>query len=71
MRGEADEDGERVLLEPTDPVQVVQTQRYLFPTPVRDRSKEIGAGQSLFRVVEAAHVHPREAGDVQRFRQPA
>jgi hypothetical protein len=45
MRGEADEDGERVMLEPTDPAQVVQTQRYLFPTAVLDRGKEIGAGR--------------------------
>jgi hypothetical protein len=45
MRGQVDEDGERVLLQPTDPGQVVQTQRYFFPTPVRDRGKEIGAGQ--------------------------
>jgi len=45
MRGEADEDGERVILEPTNPAQVVQTQRYLFPTAVLDRAKEIGAGR--------------------------
>ena len=37
MRGEADKDGERVMLEPTDPAQVVQTQRYLFPTAVLDQ----------------------------------
>lgn len=45
MRGQAAKKGERVLLEPTDPAQVVQTQRYFFPTPVLDRGKEIGAGQ--------------------------
>ncbi|HEX8233726.1 MAG TPA: hypothetical protein VF559_10340 [Caulobacteraceae bacterium] len=45
MRAEADEDGERVLLEPTNPTQVVQTQRYLFPTPVLGHGKEIGAGR--------------------------
>ena len=45
MRGEADEDGERVILEPSNPAQVVQTQRYLFPTAVLDRGKEIGAGR--------------------------
>jgi len=41
MRAQADEDGERVLLEPTAPAQVVQTQRYLFPTPVLGHAKEI------------------------------
>jgi hypothetical protein len=45
MRGSADEDGERVMLDPTNPGQVVQTQRYLFPTPVLDHGKEIGAGR--------------------------
>jgi hypothetical protein len=45
MRGEADEDGERVMLEPVDPGQVVQTQRYLFPAAVLDHAKEIGAGR--------------------------
>lgn len=45
MRGEADEDGERVMLEPSNPAQVVQTQRYFFPTPVLDHGKEIGAGR--------------------------
>ncbi len=45
MRGEADKDGERVMLEPTNPAQVIQTQRYLFPTAVLDRGKEIGAGR--------------------------
>jgi len=45
MRGVADEDGERVMLEPADPAQVVQTQRYFFPTPVLDHGKEIGAGR--------------------------
>lgn len=45
MRGQADKDGERVILEPTDPGQVVQTQRYLFPSPVLDHGKEIGAGR--------------------------
>lgn len=45
MRGEADEDGERVMLEPSSPAQVVQTQRYLFPTPVLAHGKEIGAGR--------------------------
>jgi len=45
MRGEADDDGERVMLEPTDLTQVVQTQRYYFPTPVLDHGKEIGAGR--------------------------
>jgi hypothetical protein len=45
MRGEADKKGERVLLEQTNPAQVVQTQRYLFPTAVLDHAKEIGAGR--------------------------
>ena len=45
MRGEADKDGERVILEPSNPAQVVQTQRYLFPTAVLDHGKEIGAGR--------------------------
>ena len=45
MRGEADEDGERVILEPSNPAQVVQTQRYIFPGAVLDHGKEIGAGR--------------------------
>ncbi len=45
MRGEADTDGERVMLEPTKAEQVVQTQRYLFPKPVLDHAREIGAGR--------------------------
>jgi hypothetical protein len=45
MRGHADKDGERVLLEPTDAAQVVQTQRYLFPAPVLDHGKQISSGR--------------------------
>ncbi len=45
MRGEADADGQRVMLEPTKAEQVVQTQRYLFPKPVLDHAREIGAGR--------------------------
>lgn len=45
MRGEADKKGERVLLNPTDAGQLVQTQRYLFPAAVLGHAKEIGAGQ--------------------------
>src|SRR3954471_15438609 len=36
MRGEADKGGKRVMLEPSNPAQVVQTQRYIFPAPVLD-----------------------------------
>lgn len=45
MRGRANKGGERVLLEPTDAGQVVQTQRYLFPAPVLDHGKEITSGR--------------------------
>ena len=45
MRGHADKGGQRVLLEPTDAAQVVQTQRYLFPAPVLDHGKEIDSGR--------------------------
>lgn len=45
MRGEADRKGERVMLTPTNPDQVVQTQRYLFPAEVLDHAKEIGSGR--------------------------
>lgn len=45
MRGRADKAGERVILEPTDAGQVVQTQRYLFPAPVLDHGKEIASGR--------------------------
>jgi hypothetical protein len=45
MRGGADKDGERVLLEPVDQRQVIQSQRYLFPTAVLDHAREIGAGR--------------------------
>lgn len=51
MRGQADKKGERVMLEPTDPAQVVQTQRYLFPAEVLDRGKEIAAGQTQIDLV--------------------
>jgi len=45
MRGQANKGGDRVMLDPTNPGQVVQTQRYLFPSPVLDHAKEIGAGR--------------------------
>jgi hypothetical protein len=45
MRGGVDEHGERVLLEPVDQGQVIQSQRYLFPSAVLDHAKEIGAGR--------------------------
>lgn len=45
MRGELDEGGERVMLEPTNPAQVVQTQRYVFPGAVLGHAREIGAGK--------------------------
>jgi hypothetical protein len=45
MRGEADKDGKRVMLEPSNPTQVAQTQRYVFPTAVLDHAREIGAGR--------------------------
>lgn len=45
MKGDTDKRGERVLFEPANPAQVVQTQRYLFPAAVLDHGKEIGAGR--------------------------
>lgn len=55
MRGEADEKGERVMLQPTDSDQVVQTQRYLFPAEVLDHAKEIGAGRLQIDLVWFDH----------------
>lgn len=55
MRGEADKKGERVILQPTDPGQVVQTQRYLFPGAVLDHAKEIGAGRLQIDLVWFDH----------------
>lgn len=51
MRGQASKKGERVMLEPTDAGQVVQTQRYLFPAEVLDHGKEIAAGQTQIDLV--------------------
>lgn len=46
MRASADADGKRVMLEPTNAGQVVQSQRYLFPAPVLGHAREIGAGRT-------------------------
>ena len=45
LRGAADADGARVMLEPVKAEQVIQTQRYVFPSPVLDHPMEIGAGK--------------------------
>ena len=54
LRGEVDGKGERVLLEPVDPEQVIQTQTYLFPRAVRDRGREIDAGRPQIDLVWVA-----------------
>jgi hypothetical protein len=51
MRGEAEPEGKRVMLEPTSAAQVVQAQRYLFPAPVLDHAREIGAGRPQIDLV--------------------
>ena len=45
MRGAADANGERVMLEPLKTEQVIQSQRYIFPKPVLDHAMEIDAGR--------------------------
>jgi hypothetical protein len=45
MRGAADAEGARVTLESLDTAQAIQSQRYLFPTPVLDHAMAIDAGR--------------------------
>jgi hypothetical protein len=45
LKGTVDGEGARVLLAPADPEQVIQSQTYVFPRPVREAARRIGAGQ--------------------------
>jgi hypothetical protein len=45
MRATADADGRRIMLEPLDAGQAIQSQRYLLPTPVLDHAMAIDAGR--------------------------
>jgi hypothetical protein len=45
LRGAADAEGMKVMLEPLKSEQVIQTQRYVFPTPILDHAMEIDAGR--------------------------
>lgn len=60
LRGTVDGEGERVLLDPVDPEQIVQTQTYLFPRAVRERGREIDAGRPQIDAVWIADGLKRE-----------
>lgn len=65
LRGEADGDGRRLALDPVSSAQVIQTQRYIFPTPILDHPMEVTAAKpqidlewihdGLNRALDAAH----------------
>jgi hypothetical protein len=51
MRGAADAEGTKVMLEPLKPEQAIQGQRYYFPTPVLAHAREIQAGRPQIDLV--------------------
>lgn len=53
LKGTVDGEGERIFLDPADPEQVIQTQRYVFPRAVRENAREIAAGRPQ---IEAAWI---------------
>ncbi len=65
LRGAADADGRRLALDPVSSAQVIQTQRYIFPTPILDHPMEVTAAkpqidlewirEGLNRALDAAH----------------
>ena len=46
MTGSADEAGDRVTLQPLNPAQAIQSQRYLFPHAVLDHAMEVSSAKS-------------------------
>jgi len=45
LRGEADADGRRVTLDAVSSAEVIQTQRYIFPTVILDHPMEVSAAK--------------------------
>ena len=45
MTGEADDAGARVMLQPMNPAQAIQSQRYIFPRAVLDHTMEVSAAR--------------------------
>ncbi|HZK98630.1 MAG TPA: hypothetical protein VFC47_01905 [Caulobacteraceae bacterium] len=45
IRGSADADGRRIALEALRPGQAIQSQRYVFPTPILDHAMEVAAAR--------------------------
>ena len=45
MIGAAEDDGARLALSPLNPAQAIQSQRYVFPSPVLDRVMEVSAAR--------------------------
>ena len=43
--GEAEADGRRIALDAVSPAQVIQTQRYIFPTAILDHPMEVSAAK--------------------------
>jgi len=65
LRGEADADGRRVTLDAVSSAEVIQTQRYIFPTVILDHPMEVSAakpqidldwiGHGIDQSLDAAH----------------